>query len=71
RNELPGIAWLQRLAAHFTHRVWLNPEEPRFWVAYTAQAIRQLFPMFPLSIEGIGQAVKRLVVREAAPLNQR
>ena len=68
RNETPGIIWLKRIADHFNHAVWLNPDEPRFWVAYTVQKISKLFPMFPLTLDGLGQAVKRLVVREAAPI---
>ncbi len=68
RNETPGIIWLKRIADHFNHAVWLNPDEPRFWVAYTVQKISKFFPMFPLTLDGLGQAVKRLVVREAAPI---
>ncbi len=64
RNETPGIVWLQRIAGHFTHSVWLNPDEPRFWIAYTVQLIAKLFPMYPLTLEGLGQAVKKLIVKK-------
>ncbi len=64
RNEIPGIIWLKRIAQHFTHCVWLNPDDPRFWVHPTIQVIGKLFPMFPLTLEGLGQAVKRLVVKQ-------
>ncbi|MFC1955430.1 VWA domain-containing protein [Chloroflexota bacterium] len=64
RNEIPGIVWLKRVAEHFTHSVWLNPDESRFWVAYTVQAIAKLIPMYPLSLDGLGQAVKKLLVKK-------
>ncbi len=63
RNEIPGIVWLNRIAGHFTHCVWLNPMEPRFWIHPTVKAIGKLFPMFPLTLHGLGQAVKKLVVK--------
>ena len=63
RNETPGVIWLKRIKEHFTHTVWLNPDEPRFWIHSTTQLIAKLFPMFPLTLDGLGQAVKRLVVK--------
>jgi uncharacterized protein with von Willebrand factor type A (vWA) domain len=63
RNETPGVVWLKRIAEHFTHCVWLNPDSQRFWVHPTVQLIGRLFPMFPLTLDGLGQAVKRLVVK--------
>jgi uncharacterized protein with von Willebrand factor type A (vWA) domain len=63
RNEQPGIVWLKRIAEHFDHSIWMNPDEQRFWIHPTVQAIGKLFPMFPLTIDGLGQAVKRLVVK--------
>ncbi|MBW1679624.1 MAG: VWA domain-containing protein, partial [Deltaproteobacteria bacterium] len=27
-NETPGIEWMKRIADHFTHCVWLNPDRP-------------------------------------------
>lgn len=62
RNETPGLVWLNRVSQHFTHAVWLNPDDPRTWIHQTVQAIGRLFPMFPLTIEGLGRAVKKLVV---------
>jgi hypothetical protein len=63
RNDIPGIIWLKRIAEHFTHSVWLNPDTPRFWEHPTVQMIGKLFPMFELTIDGLGQAVKKLVVK--------
>lgn len=64
RNETPGIVWLKRINEHFTHSAWLNPDSPRFWIHSTVRVIGRLFPMFPLTIDGLGQAVKRLVVKK-------
>ena len=64
RNEIPGVVWLNQIAKHFTHCVWLNPDESRFWIHPTVQTIGKLFPMFPLTIDGLGQAMKRLVVNK-------
>jgi len=68
RNEIPGIVRLKRIAEHFSHCVWLNPDDMRFWIHPTVRMIGKLFPMFQLTVEGIGQAAKRLVVKEAVPL---
>jgi uncharacterized protein with von Willebrand factor type A (vWA) domain len=64
RNEIPGILWLKRIADHFTHCVWLNPDKPRFWVHPTVQMISRLFPMYPLTLEGLEQTVGKLVVKK-------
>ena len=63
RNEQPGIVWLKRISDHFSHRVWLNPDSPRTWIHPTVRAIGQLFPMYSLTIDGLGQSVKKLVVK--------
>lgn len=64
RNETPGVVWLKRIKEHFTHGAWLNPDSPRFWIHPTVQLIGKLFPMFPLTLDGLGQAVKKLVVKK-------
>jgi uncharacterized protein with von Willebrand factor type A (vWA) domain len=58
----PGIQWLHRLVDHFDRAVWVNPEPPREWdYVQTTRAIRRLFPMFHLSVDGITDAVKALI----------
>ena len=64
RNETPGMVWLKRIAEHFTHCVWLNPDDSRFWVHPTVKMVGKTFPMFPLTLDGLGQAVKKLVVKK-------
>ena len=57
----PGIDWLHRIANHFERTVWLNPEKQAYWGAETTRIIRKLFPMYHLSTDGIGEAVRALV----------
>lgn len=66
-NDEAGITWLQRIAGHFTHAVWLNPVPAPFWERgtgnYTINVVRDIFPMFELTVEGLDGAIKRLMVR--------
>jgi len=57
----PGIEWLHRIATHFERAVWLNPEKKAYWDAETTRVIRRMFPMYHLSIDGLGDAVRALV----------
>ena len=63
RNDIPGINWLKRIADHFTHAVWLNPDSPQYWDNYTVEMIAKTFPMFPLTLDGLDMAVQKLVVK--------
>jgi len=64
-NEETGLFWLQRLAKHFPYSVWLNPIQSDYWEQtlgdYTIALIREIFPMFQLSPEGLEQSVKKLM----------
>ncbi len=61
-TETPGVVWLQRLVRHFDRSAWLNPDSPKLWAhSYTVRIIRRLFPMYPLSVDGIADAVGALV----------
>jgi len=62
-NETPGMEWLQRIADHFTHTVWLNPERLSTWRHATIAAVRNIFPMYALTLDGIGEAVQKLIVK--------
>jgi len=58
----PGLYWLAKLAEHFDRSCWLNPEPRRSWPGtMTTQAIRRVFEMFPLTLEGLGEAVNHLI----------
>ena len=56
-----GITSLRRLAGHFRHVAWLNPEPPRIWPRTTIEVVAAVFPMFPLTLDGLGAAVRHLV----------
>jgi len=61
RNELPGIAWLMMLKQHYNSSVWLNPEPDGYWTGNTIEQIREIFDMFPLTVNGITDAMATLV----------
>ncbi|MCL6635445.1 MAG: VWA domain-containing protein [Peptococcaceae bacterium] len=67
-NEEPGIVWLERLARHFPYSAWLNPIPAGYWDrtegSYTINLIRNIFPMFELTPEGLEQAVKTLKAKK-------
>ncbi len=65
-NEEPGALWMQRLLEKFPHVVWLNPEQQTHWqrvpsINLTHQLMKER--MFPLTVEGIGNAIKQLQKR--------
>ncbi|MFC1952906.1 VWA domain-containing protein [Chloroflexota bacterium] len=64
QNNIPGIVRLKQISDHFSHRVWLNPIDRRSWIHPAVRLIGELFPMYPLTIDGLGQAVRRLVVKK-------
>lgn len=59
-KSLSGLAWLVALRKHFTDSVWLNPDPPEYWRGGTAQAIGQVFPMFPLTLAGLDESLRKL-----------
>lgn len=61
-NERPGIEWMKDLADHFPRRAWLNPEPPAYWEGTaTTQILRRIYPMFPLTLDGLEKAIRRLL----------
>lgn len=66
RNPRPGIEYLRDVARHFPRSIWLNPEHQSYWNQPTPRLIRELFPMFPLTLDGLEQAVRRLIRGQAA-----
>ncbi len=65
RNDEPGWVWLERLAHRFPARAWLNPVPAAWWGwvhgAHTLGAVRTLFPMHELSLDGLDAAVDGLM----------
>jgi len=64
RSGMPSIECLNLLAKTFPHSVWLNPVPATMWdYTRTIGAIREIFPMFELTIDGLEQAVMHLVAK--------
>jgi uncharacterized protein with von Willebrand factor type A (vWA) domain len=62
QEPTPSINRLNFLAKRFRHAVWLNPKPEREWgYAHTTDVIRQIFPMFVLSLDGLEKAVHHLM----------
>ena len=59
-NSRAGIYWLRQIRERVPASIWLNPDPPRYWNSYTTRAIGELFPMFPLTLEGLGEGVAQL-----------
>ncbi|MBI4508464.1 MAG: VWA domain-containing protein [Deltaproteobacteria bacterium] len=67
-NRTPGIEWMRRLAEHFRRSAWLNPEPEQYWGIPSVDLLRHVFPMFPLTIDGLDAAVKHLLRGTRSPL---
>jgi uncharacterized protein with von Willebrand factor type A (vWA) domain len=62
RSGMPSVECLNLLASTFPHTVWLNPVSASMWdYTRTITHIRQIFPMFELTIDGLEQAVSHLM----------
>ncbi len=55
-----GLEWLQMIRTHFSSIAWLNPEPERFWDHPTISAIKKIVSMYPLTVEGLANAVDHL-----------
>ena len=65
-NPEPGVVWLRRVRQKYPHIIWLNPISKKSWnIVYgnhTLNMIRDIFPMYPLSLEGLDEGIKKLLV---------
>lgn len=62
RSGRPSIEQLNFLAQTFRNAVWLNPVSQIMWgYTHTIMAISQIFPMYELSLDGLEQAVTKLM----------
>ncbi|HOW57336.1 MAG TPA: hypothetical protein PKZ12_05000, partial [Smithellaceae bacterium] len=60
----PSMDYLKILNKTFRHTVWLNPLTQDMWQsAWTIQKIRDVFPMFELSLDGLEKAIRHLIKR--------
>ncbi len=65
-DRVEGIVWLMLLQDHFERSCWLNPEPEKYWGGNTIEYVRQVFEMFPLTAEGLGNAVAHLTKGKSA-----
>jgi hypothetical protein len=62
RNEEPGVWWLYKIMSRFPGAVWLNPMRERvFRNSVSGQIISKMFPMYELTLDGLDEAIKRLL----------
>jgi uncharacterized protein len=62
-NHEPGAVWLRRLADHFPHFAWLNPEPEGLWeYRQSVSVIREVLGhrMYPLTLAGLEAAMRVL-----------
>jgi uncharacterized protein with von Willebrand factor type A (vWA) domain len=59
-RPLSGLDWLVLLAEKFDRAAWLNPDPPQYWSGGTCEVVRQVFPMYHLTLDGLGEAVTYL-----------
>ena len=64
RTMKSSIDRLNFLADTFPHSVWLNPVPSNMWdYTYTIKVIREIFPMYELSLDGLENAVATLLAK--------
>ena len=65
-EPVSGLDCLRRIRDRFRHAVWLNPGERPSWGeewTRTYDVIQDLFPMYPLTVEGLEQGMRKLLAR--------
>jgi uncharacterized protein with von Willebrand factor type A (vWA) domain len=62
RSGFPSVECLKFIAKTFPHCAWLNPVPAAMWhYTRTISMIREIFPMFELSLDGLEKAVAHLM----------
>jgi uncharacterized protein with von Willebrand factor type A (vWA) domain len=62
RSGKPSIDQLKFLAKTFPHCIWLNPVPIHMWdYTRTIVSLREIFPMFELTLDGLEAAVQHLM----------
>lgn len=60
QSSLSGLEWLLQIRRRCPASIWLNPDPERYWRHPTVEAIGRIFPMFPLTLSGVRDSVKKL-----------
>jgi len=65
RSGKPSYERLRFIAENFPHAVWVNPVPARNWsYTRTTGVIREIFPMFELTLDGLEQAVTHVMRKQ-------
>ncbi|MED5549933.1 MAG: VWA domain-containing protein [Pseudomonadota bacterium] len=63
-NEESGATWLQRIVDTWPHLIWINPTPQKWWEhSYSTRLVQEIIGadrMFPLTLEGVDEAMKEL-----------
>ena len=59
-NADSGIVWLKRLKERCPNSVWLNPEPKRIWDSDSIFLVRQIFSMYPFTLDGLSESISDL-----------
>ena len=64
-NNEPGLDWLKKFNRFYHKVIWLNPiKESRWthaWGARTIQMVREIFPMYELTLNGLDKGIHKLL----------
>ncbi len=63
-NEEPGIIWMRRLLDKYSHAIWLNPSDERYWSYTQSIGIFQKIMdgrMYPLTLAGLDAGMRELM----------
>lgn len=64
RSGKPSIERLKFIAATFKHAIWINPRLAEEWPhTPTINYIREIFPMFELTLDGLEKAVSHMMLK--------
>ena len=66
-SRYSGMDYLKRFVEQYPHLVWLNPERPpRYdgWWGESYGRIAKVVDMYPLSVDGLERAMKKLLVKK-------
>ena len=59
-NKRAGIEYLRDLKEIVPRTVWLNPDRQEWWGSWTTRTIKNMFEMYPFTMQGLEDAVDEL-----------
>ena len=66
-NNEPGIDWLKKFKRFYDKVIWLNPIKESYWThawgARTISMVREVFPMYELTLNGLDKGISKLLNR--------